>query len=483
MAKIAESMDGGFIYRINNACIKVNLEPSKHVLQELVETNGCDFETQAASTYKCKSYAEPTKWFGNYFIETPELYKKLVEPNIPKFDMAALKFESVLYIDDDFFLAPDIKYTRDRPYYIAYVLSEIRSLRDLNTAHIALLKRMGEISKNVIAKQEKVSIDKLRAYIHYYPSHWRFHVHFNLLQHKLESTSVDYSRNLSDVIEIISHVGNYFAIANLELVDRFAPIHITNFINNYIEKYLSSYITNVEDFLFREEIRKLDAIKYKKRPEDVANGSYTLKGILAMFMQAHISDGFKNYIGKKTKRGATNCRKCVRQILMYPTNQYPDFTNVADEVSQKIISTANDFAPNMQCSIRKINKKLCYIIGGNFDDYIWDVEAENIASIFGRYIGRQDGNMIHLIHSDVVSDCDPVKLELFLEKYQRMNYDLVFDGLKHTFSPDWSILVICLMLSFKSQAIEHFLNDFHATFGIVRKPASLHKTIGVTKRC
>jgi len=89
---------------------------------------------------------------------------------------------------------------------------DIRSLRDLRGHHIPLLQDIKARAKAVALNMYGVPANKLRGYVHYYPSFFHFHVHFYHVN--LESNKV----LLDDIIENLKIDCDYYTKVTLNIV-------------------------------------------------------------------------------------------------------------------------------------------------------------------------------------------------------------------------------------------------------------------------
>ncbi|KAF7370656.1 Scavenger mrna decapping enzyme [Mycena sanguinolenta] len=162
--------------------------------------------------------------------ETPEMYKRIVEPYITDFPPERTRWRGfqrialkeilegrkeqskILFSSSDFILLPDMKWdlhTTGSLYLIAIARDgNLRSLRDLrgskSLGHIALLKSIRR-EASIIA-QEKWGIEQggLRMYIHYQPSYYHFHVHIVNANYEAGfGMSVGQAHLLEDVISLL----------------------------------------------------------------------------------------------------------------------------------------------------------------------------------------------------------------------------------------------------------------------------------------
>ncbi|KFP99852.1 m7GpppX diphosphatase, partial [Haliaeetus albicilla] len=104
-----------------------------------------------------------------------------------------------------FVLVPDFKWNQnqlDDLYLIALIhRREVRSLRDLTSEHIPLLRNILQEGKEAVVKHFGVPGSQLRIYLHYQPSYYHLHVHFTALGYDAPGSSVERAHLLADVID------------------------------------------------------------------------------------------------------------------------------------------------------------------------------------------------------------------------------------------------------------------------------------------
>lgn len=122
--------------------------------------------------------------------------------------------DNVFFSDDKFIIIPPRTWHRkdiSRLYLLAFVRdTSIRSLRDLTSQHIPLLKHIYNKSMEYIEETYNISRKKFRIYIHYPPTTWVLHIHFNLIQNTSVSSSVEYSHSLYDVLNNLNLDSEYY---------------------------------------------------------------------------------------------------------------------------------------------------------------------------------------------------------------------------------------------------------------------------------
>ncbi|KAL4660648.1 m7GpppX diphosphatase [Arapaima gigas] len=131
--------------------------------------------------------------------------------------------DRVVYEDPDpnlgFVLLPDFKWDQmqlDNLYLIAIVhRRDVKSLRDLTSEHLPLLRNIEEKGKNAIKEHYGIQSNKLRVYVHYQPSYYHFHVHFNVLKYDAPGTGVEKAHLLSNIIQNLECDDQYYRTRTL----------------------------------------------------------------------------------------------------------------------------------------------------------------------------------------------------------------------------------------------------------------------------
>lgn len=100
---------------------------------------------------------------------------------------------------------------------------------------------------------------------------------------------------------------------------------------------------------------------------------------------------------------------------MYPLNNYPIFNNCINH-KEKILKSADKF--KTLPSIQKIDGKIYCLIDG-FNNHMWENDIDILLDMT-ILKHTQEHDIIHLIHSDVVSKClqkelDQLIMILFLK--------------------------------------------------------------------
>lgn len=165
--------------------------------------------------------------------ETPKLYKEVTEPYIAAqqlslqwvYNILEHKKESerILYEDPDpetgFILLPDMKWDTKQTENL-YVLAichkrGLRSLRDLTSEHLPLLRNINEKVNAALALQFGTPSHRLRGYLHYQPSYYHLHMHFSVLGFEAPGTQVERAHLLSTVISNLEAYPHYYQRATV----------------------------------------------------------------------------------------------------------------------------------------------------------------------------------------------------------------------------------------------------------------------------
>lgn len=162
--------------------------------------------------------------------ESPEEYAAVTEPFVKAIPTARLAWlknilnksaeaERLLFEDPHphlgFMLHPDLKWdqkTANCLYCLAICHSgEVRSLRDLATEHLPLLRNIRDKGCKAIEEKYGVKQDSLRIFMHYQPSYYHFHVHFQHIAFPgAAGAAVGKAHLLDDVIDNIKLFGGEY---------------------------------------------------------------------------------------------------------------------------------------------------------------------------------------------------------------------------------------------------------------------------------
>ncbi|XP_071121680.1 m7GpppX diphosphatase-like [Mytilus edulis] len=178
-----------------------------------------------ASEKHIKKYTEQESFV---IQETAELYTKVTLPYLEKnafstkwvYNILEKKKEADRIVfenadpDTGFILLPDMKWDgKDlNSLYLQAIVHKhgLKSVRDLNKSHLPLLNNILEEGADVINQEYGIPKSKLRIYIHYQPSYYHLHVHFNHINLESPGFDADRAHLLVDVIENIEMNDSYY---------------------------------------------------------------------------------------------------------------------------------------------------------------------------------------------------------------------------------------------------------------------------------
>jgi m7GpppX diphosphatase len=122
--------------------------------------------------------------------------------------------DGILFQNKDFIMFPPAKWNMKdmKTFHMLTFVKDfsIRSMRDLNGSHISLLEDILRIGSEEIEKEYKIKQENLKIYVHYPPTSWILHIHFNVIDDTSSSSSVEYSNSLYNIILNLKMNGDYF---------------------------------------------------------------------------------------------------------------------------------------------------------------------------------------------------------------------------------------------------------------------------------
>lgn len=86
----------------------------------------------------------------------------------------------------------------------------LHSIRDLTVQHVELLKHIKTQTLQVIKSVYGFDSKHIKMYIHYSPSTYHLHVHFVLISNNDANSSVEYSHELNNVINILEAKSDFY---------------------------------------------------------------------------------------------------------------------------------------------------------------------------------------------------------------------------------------------------------------------------------
>ena len=91
----------------------------------------------------------------------------------------------------------------------------LHSIRDLTKEHIPLLEHMKNTTLNIIKQKYNFESDIIKNFIHYSPSTYHFHIHFVLISNTECNSSVEYSYDLLNTINLLNIKSDYFQTSTI----------------------------------------------------------------------------------------------------------------------------------------------------------------------------------------------------------------------------------------------------------------------------
>jgi hypothetical protein len=164
------------------------------------------------------------------FAETADYYRTHIADQITLsswvkniFDDAA-PGEKVLYRSPDYLLMPDFKWNqREQDLYLLVLFLDrgLRSLRDLTAAHIPLLERINREVLQFIQIRFGLEANRIRAFIHYPPSAWQLHIHYqHVASSKITLANIQAGKAhlLDTVIQNLQLMPDYYQRATIPCI-------------------------------------------------------------------------------------------------------------------------------------------------------------------------------------------------------------------------------------------------------------------------
>ena len=128
--------------------------------------------------------------------------------------------DKVLYQDDLIVICPNYTWGGQdltRMHILTFPKDKsIRTIRDLNSTHLELLNWIREKTYQIIKLTYGFDSDIIKVFLHYAPTTYHLHVHFLLISNTDTNSSVEYSHNLTNIIENIKINSNYYQIIKLD---------------------------------------------------------------------------------------------------------------------------------------------------------------------------------------------------------------------------------------------------------------------------
>jgi hypothetical protein len=122
--------------------------------------------------------------------------------------------DKVMYSDENIVVIPNYTWNKKnllKMHLLAFPKDKsLHSIRDLTGKHIWLLTHIKyqtlQIIKNIYGFDEEI----IKMYIHYAPSTYHLHIHFELISNINSNSSVEYSYELNNVIQILEIKSDFY---------------------------------------------------------------------------------------------------------------------------------------------------------------------------------------------------------------------------------------------------------------------------------
>jgi len=121
--------------------------------------------------------------------------------------------DRILFRNDEFIIIPTFTWNNDvsKLHVLGIVTDkQISTIRDLNSSHIPLLQSVMVFGYDQIKQHYNVDQNMIRVYLHYPPSTWLLHVHFEIITHLSNSCVIEHCHSLSMVIQNLRMCDTYY---------------------------------------------------------------------------------------------------------------------------------------------------------------------------------------------------------------------------------------------------------------------------------
>lgn len=128
--------------------------------------------------------------------------------------------DKILYRDEHIVIAPNYTWNmndNNLMYLLVFPMNkELHTLRDLNSTHLELLEHIKNKTLEVIKEKFGFDSNVIKMFIHYAPSTYHLHVHFVLVSNTDVNSSVEYSHDLDNIINILKIKPDYYQITDIK---------------------------------------------------------------------------------------------------------------------------------------------------------------------------------------------------------------------------------------------------------------------------
>lgn len=161
--------------------------------------------------------------------ETPEMYYSITKKYIDSIDPSHTNWikkilyenaEELLHKDEEFIIVQDYN-SKQNPDILNCLaltfINDIKSIRDLNHTHLNLLEKLRDTGREILSQKFKCPKNKIRAFVHYPPTFYYFHVHYLHVDLESSSTTVNRAIDLNTIIQNIKIKSDFYQTVDLEV--------------------------------------------------------------------------------------------------------------------------------------------------------------------------------------------------------------------------------------------------------------------------
>ena len=225
------------VYIVNNVQYRFNPKVSKDEAMDIVDElqhntpilhNGdmSVYIIRAVHVIVTRNHVEKGTSYMVY-IDTPKTTPNLPTPQwVHNILNGTAEKEEILIRTPDYVVMPDPKWDRrvENLYLLALSTDpELRSLRDLRAHHVPTLRKLCDTVYKYIFETYNIDKQYIRAYVHFYPSTWRFHIHFQHISSNIAlggGTQVGKAHLLSQILYNLELDNEYYKKADIEVIVR-----------------------------------------------------------------------------------------------------------------------------------------------------------------------------------------------------------------------------------------------------------------------
>jgi m7GpppX diphosphatase len=176
--------------------------------------------------YCKKNKYEYMETFDDYITNTLPKINKIDKTWIINILDKKTEYDKIIYENEHFILMPDITMQSidnniNKIHFLAISKNQnIMSIRDLNETHIPILEEIDSLGKKIIGNKYDLSSNEIRSYVHYYPSVWLLHIHFDLCNTQNHFSNLDTCYLIHNIIENIKICNKYYQTVSLRVMKK-----------------------------------------------------------------------------------------------------------------------------------------------------------------------------------------------------------------------------------------------------------------------